>query len=82
MSGYNNGTVNSLVYAAAADRNPSNVSNDYAQITKLMYNNYTDAWLVVPTQYAVYNSNLHGFLENPMASSEPFTLSFQTQYMS
>ncbi len=79
MSGYNNATVNALVYSAAGESNPATLMNDYSMMTQLMYQNYTDAWLVVPTSFAVYNPLLHGFYENPMASAEPFSLLFNTQ---
>jgi peptide/nickel transport system substrate-binding protein len=82
MSGYNNTTVNNLTYAAAADSNPVNLTNDYTTMTSLMYNNYTDIWLVVPTSIAVYSTNLHGFVNNPMASAEPFAFLFNTDYLS
>jgi peptide/nickel transport system substrate-binding protein len=78
-SGYNNTTVNNLVYAAASDSNPTNLTNDYSQMTQLMYNNYTDIWMVVPTAFAVFNPLLHGYIENPMASAEPYSLCFNTQ---
>ncbi len=82
MSGYNNATVNSLVYAAAADNNSANLTSDYAQMTQLMYDNYTDIWLVVPDSVAVYSIYLQGFIENPMASAEPYALLFNTQWAS
>ncbi|MCI4349963.1 MAG: ABC transporter substrate-binding protein [Thermoplasmata archaeon] len=79
MSGYNNTTVNSLVYAAASDTNTANLTSDYTKMTQLMYNNYTDIWMVVPTAFAVFNPLLHGYIENPMASAEPYSLCFNTQ---
>ena len=79
MSGYNNATVNTLVYAAASDTNAANLTSDYTQMTQLMYNNYTDIWAVVPTAFAVYSSSLSGYIENPMASAEPYSLCFNTQ---
>jgi peptide/nickel transport system substrate-binding protein len=81
-SGYNNGTVNTLVYQAAAESNPANLTQDYSTMTSLMYNNYTDIWLVVPTSVAVYSIYLHGDIQNPMASAEPFALLFNTQWAS
>ncbi len=82
MSGYNNATVNNLTYAAAATADPTTLTSDYTTMTNLMYYNYTDIWLVVPTAFAVYTTNLHGFIENPMASAEPFSLLFNTDYLS
>src|SRR2546428_4614087 len=51
MAGYVNATMDSLVIAAAGDTNPTNLTQYYTQITQLMYDNYTVAWLVVPQQY-------------------------------
>jgi peptide/nickel transport system substrate-binding protein len=82
MSGYNNATVNSLVYQAAAETNSTALSQDYSTMTSLMYNNYTDIWLVVPTSFAIYATNLHGFVLNPMASGEPYSILFNTQWLS
>jgi len=82
MSGYNNSTVNSDVYLAASDQNQSNVSAYYSTMSSLMYDNYTDIWLVVPTAFAVYSSLLHGVEQNPMASAEPYAFEFNTQWAS
>ena len=82
MSGYNNSTVNTLVYQAAAESNPANLTADYTNMTSLMYNNYTDIWLVVPTSFAVYSTSLHGIVNNPMASAEPFAFLFNTDWIS
>ncbi len=51
-------------------------------MTTLMYNNYTEIWLVVPTSFAVYSSDLHGYVQNPMASAEPYAIGFNTQWLS
>lgn len=82
MSMYSNSTMDSLVYAAASESNPANLTADYTTMTSLMYQNYTDIWLVVPTAFAVYSVSLHGFIENPMASAEPYSLLFNTQWAS
>ncbi|MGD1098874.1 MAG: ABC transporter substrate-binding protein [Thermoplasmata archaeon] len=82
MSAYSNATVDSLVYQAAAESNPANLSADYSNMTSLMYYNYTDIWLVVPTAFAVYASNLHGSIVNAMGSAEPSAILFNTQWLS
>jgi ABC-type transport system substrate-binding protein len=82
MSGYNNGTVNQDVYLAASSQNATNTTAYYSTMTNLMYNNYTDIWLVVPTSIAVYSTLLHGVIQNPMASAEPFAFLFNTQWAS
>jgi len=82
MSGYNNGTVNNDTYLAASSQNATNVTAYYTTMTSLMYHNYTDIWLVVPTSFAVYSARLHGVIQNPMASAEPYAFLFNTQWAS
>src|SRR5208282_1326885 len=72
MSGYNNTTVNVDVYAAASSQNATNLTAYYSTMTQLMFDNYTDIWLVVPASFSVYSAHLHGVVTNPMASAEPF----------
>ncbi len=81
MSSYNDTTVNQLVYAAASSSNATTLTNDYANMTRLMYNNYTDIWLVVPTSVAVYSTELRGVLQNPMGSAEPYVIGLNTQWV-
>ncbi len=80
MSAYANATMDTLVYQAAAESNPTNLTNDYTQMTSMMYNNYTDIWLVVPTSFAVYSTHIQGIIQNPMASAEPYAMLFNTQH--
>ena len=82
MSGYDNGTVDNLTYAAAGEANVATLTSDYANITSLMYNNYTDIWLVVPTSFSVSSTNFEGFINNPMGSAEPYTILFNTDWVS
>ena len=82
MSGYSNATMDQLVYQAAAESNPANLTADYSTMTSLMYQNYTNIWLAVPDSVAVYSIYLHGVIQNPMASAEPFALLFNTQWAS
>lgn len=80
MSGYANATMDNLVLTAAGTSNPTLLNQYYTEMTNLMYNNYTNAWLVVPTAVAVYNVHVHGIIQNPMASAEPFAFFFNTQW--
>jgi peptide/nickel transport system substrate-binding protein len=94
MAGFNNiglsdynASLDQLVYTAASTPNNNATDNatlaaDYSTMTQTLYDNYTEIWLVVPTSFAVYASNLHGFVENPMASAEPFSIGFNTQWLS
>lgn len=78
-AGYNNATMESLIYDAAASTNATTLTNDYTNITSLMYYNYTDAWLVIPTSFQVYSPLLHGVIANPMASALPYAMFYNTQ---
>jgi peptide/nickel transport system substrate-binding protein len=82
MAQYSNGTVDNDTFFAAGDSNPTDLTGYYTNMTQLMYDNYSEIWLVVPTSFAVYSSNLHGFVQNPMASAEPFAIGFNTQWLS
>jgi peptide/nickel transport system substrate-binding protein len=80
MSQYNNATINAEVYAGASSDNATTLTQIYSNMTSAMYYNYTDIWLVVPTAFSVYSTLLHGVIENPMASAEPFSFLFNTQW--
>jgi ABC-type transport system substrate-binding protein len=82
MSSYNNSVVNKLTYVAASSSDPTILTDDYANMTSLMYDNYTDIWLVVPTSVAVYSNLLHGVEQNPMGSAEPYVITVNTQWAS
>jgi len=82
MAGYNNGTVNKLVYVAAGESNPANLTRDYTNMTNLIYYNYSEIWTVVPTSFAVYTTNLQGVIINAMGSAEPYQILFNTQWLS
>jgi peptide/nickel transport system substrate-binding protein len=86
-SPYYNATLDQMVYSAAStpDNNATNnqtLTDLYATMTQALYDNYSEIWLVVPTSFSVYASDLHGFVENPMASAEPFSIGFNTQWLS
>ena len=80
MSHYANSTVDGWVYAAAGASNPSVADQLYGNITTAMYNNYADAWLVVPTNFGVYSSALQGIYQNPMGSAVPYVIAYNTFY--
>jgi peptide/nickel transport system substrate-binding protein len=82
QSEYNNATVNNLVVTAAGERNSTAASADYAQMTQIMYDNYSNAWLFVPTAFAVYNSQLQGLYTNPMGAGLPYVMEENTEYAS
>lgn len=80
MSGYANSTMDNLVLTAAGTSDTALLTQYYSEMTSLMYQNYTDAWMVVPTAISVYNIHLQGIINNPMASAEPFAFYFNTQW--
>ncbi|HLM70924.1 MAG TPA: hypothetical protein VK423_06055, partial [Thermoplasmata archaeon] len=82
MAGFANATVDTDTYAAASDSNPSDLTAYYTNMTQIMYDNYSEIWLVVPTSFGVYSTNLHGLDQNPMGSAEPYVIGLQTQYLS
>ena len=82
MSEYNNITVTNDTYLAAETANATNLTALYTNMTNLMYYNYTDIWLVVPDAVNVFSTRLHGYIENPMASAEPYAFLFNTQWAS
>jgi len=80
MSQYDNQNVTNDTYAAASSANATLLTQLYTNMTSDMYYNYTDIWLVVPTAFAVYSTHLHGIVQNPMASAEPYAFQFNTQW--
>ncbi len=82
MSGYANSTMDNLVIEAASTSNSTLLTKYYSEMTSMMYNNYTNAWLIVPTSVAVSSVYLNGVIQNPMASAEPFAFYFNTQWAS
>ncbi|MGB7125053.1 MAG: hypothetical protein WBE40_09415, partial [Thermoplasmata archaeon] len=81
MAGYDNPLVDNATYYAASESDPGQLTANYTFMTQTMYDNYSEIWLVVPTSFSVYSSNLRGFVENPMASAEPFSIGFNTQWL-
>jgi peptide/nickel transport system substrate-binding protein len=81
LSSYNS-TYDAWAYDAASSANSTELTTLYTNMTQVMYDNYSQIWLVVPTSFAVYTTNLHGYIFNPMASAEPFAIGFNTQWLS
>ncbi len=80
MAQYANMTVDNLTVDAAGQSNPANLTADYTAITQAMYDNYTVAWLVVPTQFSVTSPLLKGYVSNPMGAALPFAVMQNTMY--
>ncbi len=82
MGGYSNSTVDNLVIAGAGQNTTANLTSIYSQMTSIMYHNYTDAWLVVPTSFQVYNNQVQGIVSNPMGSALPYVMQYNTEWTS
>ncbi|MFZ0830655.1 MAG: ABC transporter substrate-binding protein [Thermoplasmata archaeon] len=73
--------VDQWFYEAAESTTVAAASQYYGDITNYMYYNYTDAWLVIPTSFQVYNVDLQGIVPNPMGSGIGFQLIYNTDYL-
>ncbi len=82
MARYYNDTMDGLVIDAAGTTSATQQEQDYAQITQLMYDNYTVAWLVVPQQFQITYSGVTGYVSNPMGAALPFVVMQNTMYAS
>ena len=82
MARYSNVTMDNLVIDAAGTANQTQQGLDYAQMTKMMYDNYTVAWLVVPDQFQITYSGVTGFVSNPMGAALPFVVMQNTMHAS
>src|SRR5947208_1480042 len=78
MAAYNDPAMDTLVLDAATQTDASTARTEYAHMTRLMYDNATVAWLVVPTQFQVVNTHLQGFVSNPMGAAIPFVVTQNT----
>src|SRR5207247_2693310 len=74
MAAYNDPAMDSLVLDAATQTDASTARTEYANMTRLMYDNATVAWLVVPTQFQVVNTHLQGFVSNPLGAAVTFVV--------
>ena len=77
-----NASLDNLVLSAAGTTNATTLTADYAEMTSIMYYNYTNAWFAVPDLFAVYNPALSGFgpYQTPMGSTELDTMGWNTIY--
>lgn len=80
MSEYANATMDNLVVEAAGESNSTIAGQEYAEMTQMMFDNYTNIWLVIPTQFEVYNVLLHGLDLNPEGAVNPFQFEYNENY--
>ena len=77
-SAYYNNTVVGWQTNAATSSDPATVTQAFQNITRAMYNSYTDIWLFVPYQLTVNQSNLAGMIPNPAGSGAGYFLFYNT----
>jgi ABC-type transport system substrate-binding protein len=79
---YNN-SLDNLVLAAAGSSNATFLNQSYAEMTEIMYQNYTNAWFAVPDLFSVYSPELQGWQsdQTPMGSTEVDTMNWNTAYI-
>jgi ABC-type transport system substrate-binding protein len=73
-----NASLDNLVLTTAGTTNPTLLAQNYSEMTQIMYQNYTNAWLAVPDLFAVYNNALGGLYQTPMGSTTVSTMSWNT----
>jgi peptide/nickel transport system substrate-binding protein len=73
-SGYSNSTVLGWETTAATAPDTATVTQAFQNITRAMYNSYTDVWLFVPYQLAVNQNNVVGMIPNPAGSGAGYFL--------
>jgi len=80
MSRFSDPNMDAWVLEAAGESNPTVLRQLYSNMTRMMYDNYTNVWLLSPNQFSVSSPLLLGVVPNPMGSALPFTMSFNTEY--
>jgi ABC-type transport system substrate-binding protein len=80
MAHYADPVMDGLVIRAAGESDNATLTSYYSQMTRMMYDNYTVAWLVVPTTFQVYSPLLQGIIPNPMGTAHPLVMMFNTEY--
>jgi len=83
FSGFMNSTVSGWTVTAASALDEGTIIQNYQQITRAMYYDYTNVWLVVPYFMAANRSNVVGMIPNPAGSGMGYFMFYNTvQYSS
>jgi ABC-type transport system substrate-binding protein len=82
FSGFMNQTVAGWTVAAASSMNENDVIQNFQQITRAMYYDYTDIWLFVPYFMAANRSNIVGMIPNPAGSGMAYFMFYNTIHYS
>ncbi|HXZ89655.1 MAG TPA: ABC transporter substrate-binding protein [Candidatus Dormibacteraeota bacterium] len=78
FSGFTNQTVTGWTVAAASSLDEGTVIQNFQQITRAMYYDYTNVWLVVPYFMAANRSNVAGMIPNPAGSGMGYFMFYNT----
>jgi peptide/nickel transport system substrate-binding protein len=82
FSGYYNQTVVDWTTAAATALDEDTIIQNFREITRAMYYDYTDIWLYVPYFMAANRSNVVGMVPNPAGSGMGYFMFYNTIHYS
>jgi peptide/nickel transport system substrate-binding protein len=82
FSGYYNETVVDWTTAAATALDENTIIQNFREITRAMYYDYTDVWLYVPYFVTANRSNLVGMIPNPAGSGMGYFMFYNTVHYS
>ena len=78
FSGFSNTTVTGWEVSAASALNEATVVQNFQEITRAMYYDYTNIWLVVPYFMAAHRNNVAGMIPNPAGSGMGYFMFYNT----
>jgi peptide/nickel transport system substrate-binding protein len=82
FSGFSNRTVASWTTSAATALDQGTIIQNFQQITRAMYYDYTNIWLYVPYFMASNRSNIVGMIPNPAGSGMGYFMFYNTIHYS
>jgi peptide/nickel transport system substrate-binding protein len=82
FSGFSNQTVAGWTTSAATALDQSTIIQNFQQITRAMYYDYTDIWLYVPYFLAANRSDVVGMIPNPAGSGMGYFMFYNTIHYS
>lgn len=78
FSGYSNQTVVGWTTTAATSLDEGTIIQNFQQITRAMYYDYTNVWLWVPYFMSANRSNVAGMIPNPAGSGMGYFMFYNT----
>jgi peptide/nickel transport system substrate-binding protein len=82
FSGFSNQTVAGWTTSAATALDQNTIIQNFQQITRAMYYDYTDIWLYVPYFMAANRSDVVGMIPNPAGSGMGYFMFYNTIHYS